>query len=136
MIEKLAISRAASADDGMQSVNPGLLKTELQRHVSPVQRMIMVGRDPSPLFWLLLALLRALLSDPRHQGLMFKEPKYGAYTELFASLSPEVTGEESSSFILPWGRFGQIPSHIQQSIEKGKAASFYRWCDNETRAYQ
>jgi len=98
--------------------------------------MIMVGRDPSPVFWMLLALLRAFLSDPLHQGLMFKEPKYGAYTELFASLSPEVTIKKGSAFILPWGRFGQIPDHIQQSIDNGKAASFYEWCDQETRAYQ
>ena len=41
--------------DFLQSVNPGLLKTELQRHVRPVQRKIMVINDPSPVFWILLA---------------------------------------------------------------------------------
>ncbi|KAL9101942.1 MAG: hypothetical protein Q9163_002856 [Psora crenata] len=118
------------------SVNPGLLNTELQRHVSSIQRMIMVGRDPSPVFWILLALLRAFLSDPFHQSVMFKEPKYGAYTELFAALSPEIDIKKSGAFILPWGRFGHIPDHIQQSIDNGKAASFYRWCDQETKPYQ
>ncbi len=96
----------------------------------------MVIHDPSPVFWILFALLRAFLSDPFHQNLMFKEPKYGAYTELFASLSPEITSKRNGAFILPWGRFGQIPDHIQQSIDNGKAASFYKWCDQETKAYQ
>ncbi|KAL8829342.1 MAG: hypothetical protein Q9191_002071 [Dirinaria sp. TL-2023a] len=99
------------------SVNPGLLKTGLQRHVSALQRMIMVGRDPLP-------------------NLMLKDPKYGAYSELFACLSPEVTRQAGSPFILPWGRFGEIPDHIQQSIDEGKASSFYHWCDRETKAYQ
>ena len=96
----------------------------------------MVGRDPSLVFWMFLALLKAFLSDPLHQGLMFKGPKYGAHTELFASLSPEVTGKKNGAFILPWGRFGPIPDHIQQSIKDGKAASFYQWCDRETKMYQ
>lgn len=67
---------------------------------------------------------------------MFKGPKYGAYTELFATLSPEVSGTKNGVFILPWGRFGLIPDHIQQSIKNGKAASFYHWCDQETKSYQ
>ena len=96
----------------------------------------MVIRDPSPVFWMLFTLLRAFLSDPFHQGLMFKEPKYGAYTELFASLSPDITSKKNGAFIIPWGRFGQIPDHIQQSIDKGKSASFYNWCDQETKEYQ
>lgn len=104
--------------------------------MSSVQRMVMVIDDPSPVFWILFALLRAFLSDPFHQGLMFKEPKYGAYTELFASLSPEITSKRDGAFIIPWGRFGHIPDHIQQSIDKGNAASFYKWCDQETKAYQ
>ena len=127
--------RRAYTDD-MKSVNPGLLNTELQRHVSSIQRMIMVGRDPSPVFWILLALLRAFLSDPFHQSVMFKEPKYGAYSELFAALSPQIDSKKSGAFILPWGRFGHIPDHIQQSIDNGKAASFYSWCDQETKPYQ
>ena len=67
---------------------------------------------------------------------MFKDAKYGAYTELFAILSPEITTKKASPFIIPWGRFGQLPDHIQESIENGKAASFYQWCDRETKAYQ
>ena len=66
---------------------------------------------------------------------MLKDPKYGAYTELFACLSPEVTSKAGAPFILPWGHFGEIPNHIQQSIDNGKAASFYQWCEQETKAY-
>lgn len=96
----------------------------------------MVGRDHFPLFWIFLALLEALYLIARHQGLMFKGAKYGAYTELFASLSPDITSTRNGAFIIPWGRFGPVPDHIQQSIRNGKATSFYDWCDQETKRYQ
>ena len=70
---------------------------------------------------------------------MLKDAKYGAYTELFASLSPTITMDHNGEFILPWGRVtgvGSVPKHIQQGIEDGKAASFYKWCDQETKRYQ
>lgn len=67
---------------------------------------------------------------------MLKEPKYGAYTELFAALSSEVTTQKKNTFVLPWGRYGTVPEHIQQSIDAGKARAFYEWCDRETKMYQ
>ena len=63
--------------------------------------MVMVIHDPSPIFWVLFALLRAVWSDPFHQNLIFKEPKYGAYTELCTSLWPEITSKRDGAFIIP-----------------------------------
>ena len=97
--------------------------------------MIMVGHDPSFVFWMFVYLVRVFCSDPFHQHFMFKGAKYGAYSELFATLSPEVSKKENGVFILPWGRFGVIPDHIHKSIDDGKAASFYDWCDRETKQY-
>ncbi|KAJ5168177.1 NAD(P)-binding protein [Penicillium canariense] len=98
------------------SVNPGLMKTELQRNSPAIQSMIM--------------------------GVVFKAPRYGAYTELFAGFSPQVTSAQNGSFVIPWGRFGSIPSHIEKSLEppnEGEpsvAERFWGWCDKETAPYQ
>lgn len=105
-----------SGKDGIinVSLSPGLLNTELQRTIPAPLRMMM-------------------------RLLMLKDAKYGAYTELFASLSPTITMDHNGEFILPWGRVtgvGSVPKHIQQGIEDGKAASFYKWCDQETKRYQ
>ena len=32
------------------------------------------------------------------------DAKYGAYTELYAGLSPEITVEDNGGYIIPWGR--------------------------------
>jgi retinol dehydrogenase-12 len=59
----------------VKPLNPGNLKTELQRHVPSLQMRIF--------HWMSYA------------------PIYGAYTELFAGLSPEVTMEKNGA----WSRF-------------------------------
>lgn len=56
-----------------QSLNPGNLKTDLQRHLSAIQSFII--------------------------GFMVYPPVFGAYTELFAGLSPEVTPAKNGA----WG---------------------------------
>lgn len=55
-----------------QSLNPGNLKTELMRHMNPFSKLIF--------------------------HLTFHEPIQGAYTELFAGLSPEVTLDRSGDW--------------------------------------
>ncbi|KAL3464331.1 NAD(P)-binding protein [Aspergillus heterothallicus] len=105
-------------DDGVisLSVNPGLMKTELQRHAPPIQSAIM--------------------------GIVFKPPRYGAYSELFAALSPDVTASQNGAFIIPWGRFGPIPPHIKKALSPksqggtGVAGDFWDWCERETAAYR
>jgi len=69
-------------------LNPGNLKSELARHRGWVERKVL--------------------------GLFTYDPMYGAYTELFAGLSPEVTMEKSGV----WGTF--LPSHPLHELE-GKA---------------
>ncbi|KAL2850724.1 hypothetical protein BJY01DRAFT_125756 [Aspergillus pseudoustus] len=98
------------------SVNPGLMKTELQRHAPPIQSTIM--------------------------GIVFKPPRYGAYSELFAALSSQITASQNGAFIIPWGRFGPIPHHIKQALSPkseggtGVAEKFWDWCEKETAAYR
>ena len=103
--------------DGILSVtqNPGNLKTNLLRHAR----------------WMRLA------SSP-----LLYEAKFGAYTELWAGLSPELTMEENGSYVLPWGRVHPSPRRdlldALKSVEEngtGQAGEFRQWCEKETFKY-
>lgn len=73
------------------------------------------------------------------QGCVLWPSRYGAYTELYAGLSPDLTIEKhSGAYIWPWGRVGYLRPDIQDSLRpeieggSGKAAKLWRWCDRET----
>ncbi|TFB00504.1 hypothetical protein CCMA1212_007791 [Trichoderma ghanense] len=97
------------------TVNPGNLRTPLQRGMSAFERYAIT--------WLL------------------HEPIFGAYTELFAGLSPDVRPEDSGRFIIPWGRFGTTRPDIDagglvsQNGEPSRAAKFFEYCESQTKAY-
>jgi retinol dehydrogenase-12 len=92
-------------------LHPGLMKTDLQRHGPPPMRAIM--------------------------GAVFKGPRYGAYTELYAGLSPDV---QNGGFYIPWGRRGYVSKCIDASCksEDGKistAGRLYEWCEKESMEF-
>jgi len=98
------------------SWNPGNLKTELQRHTDVFQRTAM----------------RAALYPA----------KLGAYTELYAACSPDVTVEDGGAFIAPWGRKFEPRLDIKKGL-KGKdeggsavGAQFWDWCEKTTKEFQ
>ncbi|KAL3961020.1 hypothetical protein ACCO45_006137 [Purpureocillium lilacinum] len=97
------------------AVNPGFIKTELQRHM------------PAPV--------------SAAMGMLFKGPEYGAYSELFGLLSPEVTPERNGAFVIPWGRFGALPENVRAAMKTeggggtGVAGRFVEWCERETGAF-
>jgi retinol dehydrogenase 12 len=64
------------------SLNPGAIKSELQRHMS--------GFFP----WLL------------NKILLWPGP-YGAITQLYAGTSPELTMKDSGKYFIPWAREAQ-----------------------------
>ncbi|KAF2656202.1 short-chain dehydrogenase [Lophiostoma macrostomum CBS 122681] len=93
------------------SLNPGLMKTELQRHAPPPMRGIMSA--------------------------VFKGPKAGAYTELYAGLAP---GVSSGDYVIPWGRKGEVPPHVVRSMKgvDGQASvskRFYEWCEQQVQPF-
>lgn len=102
---------SAGQGDAIVSVcqNPGMIATPVWRH------------QPG---WM-MAFMNMTLASPR----------MGAYTMLYAGLSPEVGLDNNGAYILPFGRimtkytgYADIPGAIKQ----GKAKEFWEWCE---RAY-
>ena len=68
--------------------------------------------------------------------------KYGAYTELYAGFSPDITLEDGGIFIAPWGRKFKPRSDIEKGLKDkseggtGVAAQFRDWLDKETKEFQ
>ncbi|TAQ85334.1 hypothetical protein B7494_g6342 [Chlorociboria aeruginascens] len=103
--------------DGIISVtlDPGNLRTDLQRHVP----------------WWQYAVIKLLLYPPI----------FGAYTELFAGLSPEVTLEKNGAWIAPWGRFVSLRKDIEDGAKTeaeggtGVALKFWEWTEEQIKPY-
>ena len=75
------------------SLNPGNLQTDLARHANKITGM----------------LIKPLL----HPAI------YGAYTELFAGLSPDITEKDNGGWLQPWGRVRPIRKDLAEP-ELGK----------------
>ncbi|RDL33756.1 Uncharacterized protein BP5553_08124 [Venustampulla echinocandica] len=67
---------------------------------------------------------------------------FGAYTELWAGLSPDVTMDNNGCYVLPWGRIHPSPSQdILRALKgtedggTGRAKEFREWCEKETSKY-
>lgn len=106
------------ASEGIVSIvlNPGNLASDLQRHLNSVQAWIV--------------------------SLMTYPPVNGAYTELFAGLSPEGAALEQSEWIIPFGRVGNLRKDLVETVKEqgngpvsGRAAEFWEWTEEQVKAY-
>ncbi|POS72587.1 hypothetical protein DHEL01_v209022 [Diaporthe helianthi] len=105
------------AGDGIVSVSlhPGLMKTELQRDNKVMQTIM---------------------------GIMFKPAKFGAYTELFAGFSPDVTVQKNGSFLSPWGRFDSLRDDVGVQIKSkeqggtGLSKKFWEYCESAIESFK
>ncbi|KAI0977226.1 hypothetical protein F4678DRAFT_412208 [Xylaria arbuscula] len=65
----------------------------------------------------------------------------GAYTELFAGLSPDVTLDKSGGWIVPFGRFMSIRKDLKEATKtkaeggSGIAKEFWEWTEEQVRPY-
>ncbi|KAI5463234.1 hypothetical protein BGZ63DRAFT_187012 [Mariannaea sp. PMI_226] len=103
-------------------LDPGNLKTDLQRTFSTE-----VSRIGSVVLNLFLC-----------------KPIQGAYTELFAGLSPDVTVEalqNLENWVIPYGRIAKIRQDLadacKEAVEQqsGHVMDFYSWCDEQLKDY-
>ncbi|KAK7218924.1 hypothetical protein V2G26_006927 [Clonostachys chloroleuca] len=66
---------------------------------------------------------------------------FGAYTELFAGLSSQVSMEKSGSWIVPWGRIMPIrpdivaASKTEEEGGSGIARKFWQWANDQVEPY-
>ncbi|CAD6440451.1 b86a53f4-b5a4-4f7b-9b49-e6b352e90a27 [Sclerotinia trifoliorum] len=96
--------------------NPGNLKTNLMRHAK----------------WMYSTVYPIL-----HMA------KMGAFTELFAGLSPEISMEHNRGYVIPWGRIHDAPRKdllvSLKSVEEGgngRAEEFWNWCEKQIAKYK
>jgi NAD(P)-dependent dehydrogenase (short-subunit alcohol dehydrogenase family) len=74
--------------------------------------------------------------------ILLHPPKRGAYSELWAGLSPEIKLEDGGRYGVPWGRWHPSPRRDLLSSLKpkddggtGLAADFWDWCDDQTKKF-
>ncbi|KAF7547338.1 hypothetical protein G7Z17_g7799 [Cylindrodendrum hubeiense] len=73
------------------------------------------------------------------------EPKFGAYTELYAGLSPEITLEHNGAYVIPWGRIRPDSECPREDVIKamtseeagglGYGKRFWDWCEQQWQPY-
>lgn len=72
---------------------------------------------------------------------MFKPAEYGAYSELFAALSPTLGKENNGGHIVPWGRIGMVQKDVASGLKdtseggSGNAAVFIKYCNRAVEAF-
>ncbi|KAI3323023.1 NAD(P)-binding protein [Xylariaceae sp. AK1471] len=75
------------------------------------------------------------------QKTLLHPPRYGAYTNLFAGFSPEITLEKSGEFIAPWGKFWNISKEMVDGSKSrsqggnGTAQKFWDWSEAQVKPY-
>ncbi|MCJ1471404.1 hypothetical protein MMC13_000043 [Lambiella insularis] len=89
------------------SLNPGNLKSDLQRHMPGWQAAMI-----APILY---------------------TPNYGAYTELYAGLSPDVTLEKSGGWIAPWGRLEEGRKDL---MDPELGAKYWEWTAEQVKQYK
>ena len=67
-------------------------------------------------------------------------PKCGAYTNIWAGLSPEVKLEDGGRYAIPWGRWHSRPREdildalkTREDGGAGQADEFWEWCKDQTK---
>lgn len=91
------------------ALNPGGLKTDLQQHSSGIEKKL--------------------------AELLLYEPVFGAYTELYAALSPDITVENSGVFVRPWGQIEEYAKYIRDGFKDGTAETFNQWTEEQLAPY-
>ncbi|KAI1437387.1 short-chain dehydrogenase [Xylaria sp. CBS 124048] len=105
-------------DDGIISValNPGNLSSDLYRNDAPMAVRLVIR----------------CLGHP---------PVRGAYTELYAGFSTDITMEKTGCWVIPFGRTAEIRKDLREArLPKeeggnGNAARFWKWTEDQVKPY-
>ncbi|KAJ4168803.1 short-chain alcohol dehydrogenase [Fusarium falciforme] len=72
---------------------------------------------------------------------MMYPPIMGAYTELYAGLSPDITMDKTGSWVIPFGRIQPIRRDLTEATRteseggNGTGLKFWQWSENEVNKY-
>ncbi len=92
-------------------MNPGHLKSNLQRHTGAIQNKVV-------------------------DVLFLHDARYGAITELYAGLSYEIGFENNGAYVIPWGRIGETRADIDTGVrERGTGAKLWNLLEAETESF-
>jgi retinol dehydrogenase-12 len=75
------------------------------------------------------------------QNILFKPCVYGAYSELYAGFSPDVTAKDNGGHLMAWGRKSYLPKEIADGLKSkseggiGSADKFFDYCDKEVKPF-
>ncbi|TPX08593.1 uncharacterized protein E0L32_009932 [Thyridium curvatum] len=67
---------------------------------------------------------------------------FGAYTELYAGFSPDISMANTGSFLAPWGRLSNVTKDLTKSITPqsqggtGASEKFWDWTEGQIKPYQ
>ncbi|EAS37145.3 uncharacterized protein CIMG_02499 [Coccidioides immitis RS] len=107
--------------DGIISViqNPGFLKSGAYGGTPAINMLLMNG--------------------------LLRDPKFGAYTELYAAFSRDITLENNGAYIIPWGRIRSDNDCPRKDIIKamtpveqgglGYHTKFWEWCEQKYKLF-
>ncbi|KAM5354092.1 hypothetical protein ACJ41O_000742 [Fusarium nematophilum] len=97
-----------TAGDGIisMSLDPGVFMTDLQRTMPGWQKFIV--------------------------KYIAHEPKNGAYTQLFAGLSPAITEKHNGGWVAPFGRL--VPGR-EDLLEEGLGKKYWEWTEEQVKPY-
>lgn len=92
------------------SLNPGHLKTELQRHT-----------EGYILDWI--------------NATFNYDARFGALTELVAGFSDKISKQDNGRYLIPWGRVGMMADHIKKGLANGSGDRLWKLLEKETAQY-
>jgi retinol dehydrogenase 12 len=98
------------------SFNPGNLKSELTRHFP---RLVEMAVQP-----------------------LLYQAVFGAYTELYAACSTDITQSNNGCYIAPWGQISTLRDDVDLGLrdEKdggtGLSREFWEWCEKKTSEFR
>jgi len=76
------------------------------------------------------------IMGPIVRALFLYPAKTGAYTLLYAGLSPEVNQANNGAYIWPFGKIKPVPNaSVHQAVADGKARDFWDWCESSWRKH-
>ncbi|KAI1851794.1 hypothetical protein JX265_013151 [Neoarthrinium moseri] len=128
-LDRYAISKAGNWAQGVEFARRHKADGVLSIPLNPGNLASELYRDQGAIFKLFLK----LITYPT---------LFGAYTELYAGISPDITLEMSGTWVIPFGRIYPIRKDLVDATKTeaeggtGGASKFWEWCEEQVSPYR